>query len=81
MLRILGLTVKPVFTHGERCLARQTYRLSGRTLGSRYLVPECHVRKDGLHTAGGNWIRNRAREIAKMNRLLFVIRRHYVYYF
>ena len=69
VMQDLDLPLSQVFTHGERCLARQDlYDYPAERWDLDILVPECHTRtEDGLHTAGGNWIRNRAREIAKMN--------------
>lgn len=64
-----ALPLSQVFTHGERCLLRQDlYDYPAERWDLDILVPECHVRtEDGVHTSGGNWIRNRAHEIARMN--------------
>lgn len=64
-----NIPLSQVFTHGERCLRRQDlYDYPSERWDLDILVPECHVRsEDGLTTSGGNWIRNRAKEIAAMN--------------
>ena len=69
-----GLSLDNVFTHGERCLARQDlYDYVTERWNLDILVPECTIRtEDGIHTTGGNWIRNRAREIAKMNAIYYL---------
>ena len=63
-----GLPLSQVFTHGERCLARQDlYDYPAERWDLDILVHECHTRnEDGLHTAGVNCIINRASEIYKM---------------
>lgn len=62
-----GLPLSQVFTHGERCLIRQDlYDYETERWDLDILVPECHVRKTSpTTTSGGDWIRNRARELAK----------------
>lgn len=64
-----GIPLNKVYTHGERCLARQDlYDDVCEKWDLDILVPECHIRTtDGIHTTGGNWLRNRVKEIAAQN--------------
>ena len=64
-----GIPLNKVYTHAERCLARQDlYDDVCEKWDLDILVPECHIRTtDGIHTTGGNWLRNRVKEIAAQN--------------